>query len=196
MTVILIFHPDLRRSRANRALLEAASKLAELEVVDMSALYPDGRIDVDVEVGRLLAAERLVLQFPVQWYSTPPLLKAWQDAVLTRMVYLAPQAEGARLIDMPLLVAATAGNFEAAYRADGANLFSLAQLLWPLQATAHRCGFRWAEPHLVYEADKVGPEALALEGRRYAARLDAWRSEPSRRTGFRSGSALPVLPAA
>jgi Putative NADPH-quinone reductase (modulator of drug activity B) len=86
MTVILVFHPDLRRSRANRALLDAASKLAELEVVDMSALYPDGRIDVDVEVGRLIAAERLVLQFPVQWYSTPPLLKAWQDAVLTRMV--------------------------------------------------------------------------------------------------------------
>ena len=56
------------------------------------------------------AAERIVLQFPVQWYSTPPLLKSWQDAVLTRMMYLAPETEGRLLAGKPLMVAATAGN--------------------------------------------------------------------------------------
>ena len=102
MTLILVFHPDLAASQANRALADAARELPGIQLIDMAGLYPDGRIDVEAEAARLMAADRLVLQFPVQWYSTPPLLKAWQDAVLTRMVYLAPASEGAKLQGMPL----------------------------------------------------------------------------------------------
>jgi hypothetical protein len=79
-TLILIFPPDLNRSKANATIAAAAVDLPGVEVVDMQALYPSGQIDVDAEVQRLLSADRLVLQFPVQWYSTPPLLKAWQEA--------------------------------------------------------------------------------------------------------------------
>lgn len=32
--------------------------------------------DGEREAARLLAADRLVFQFPIQWYSTPALLKA------------------------------------------------------------------------------------------------------------------------
>lgn len=173
-TLILIFHPNLAASRANRALHDAALGVPGVTIVDMSALYPDGRIDVDAEVARLMEADRLILQFPVQWYSTPPLLKAWQDAVLTRMVYLAPQTEGVRLVGMPLLVVATAGNVREAYGPGGANLFLLRDLLRPLQATAHRCGFQWTDPHLVYEANRSGPDILAQEGRLYAERISGW----------------------
>jgi putative NADPH-quinone reductase len=75
-TTILLFHPDFPQSKANRALVDAATALDGVEVVDVTALYPDGRFDLKAEVQRLLHIERLVLQFPVQWYSTPPLLKA------------------------------------------------------------------------------------------------------------------------
>lgn len=177
-TLILMFHPDFTASRANRALHDAAAKLPGVTIVDMGARYPDGRIDVDAEVARLMAADRLILQFPVQWYSTPPLLKAWQDAVLTRMVYLAPQTEGAALVGMPLLVVATAGNVREAYGPGGANLFPLVDLLSPLRATANRCGFEWADPHLVYEANRSGPEALASEGGLYAQRITGWQAQP------------------
>lgn len=175
-TLILMFHPDFAASRANRALHDAAVAVDDVTIVDMAALYPDGRIDIDAEVARLLAADRLILQFPVQWYSTPPLLKAWQDAVLTRMVYLAPRTEGAALVGMPLLVVATAGNVREAYGPGGANLFPLAELLKPLQATANRCGFIWADPHLVYEANRAGPEALAGEAGLYARRISDWQA--------------------
>ena len=94
--LILLSHPDYARSRANRALADAASRVPGIEVAHLEGLYPDGAIDADAEVARLLAAERVVLQFPVQWYATPPLLKAWQDAVLSRMFYVHPDTEGAR----------------------------------------------------------------------------------------------------
>lgn len=170
-TLILLFHPDFQNSRANRALAKAAGSRPGTDVVDMQALYPDGCIDGDVEAARLLAAERIVLQFPVQWYSTPPLLKAWQDAVLTRMFYIHHEAEGARLAGRPLLIAATAGNIPEAYTPSGANLFSLRDLLKPLQATAHRCALAWQEPFLVYDVRRADAEALEAAAGHYAMRL-------------------------
>lgn len=174
-TLVLLFHPRFAQSATNRALADAAAAVQGVQVVDVAALYPEGRaIDGDAEVRRLLSARRVVLQFPVQWYSTPPLLKAWQDAVLTRMFYMAYASEGRHLEGMPLLVAATAGNVPEAYAPTGQNLFSLAELLRPLQATAHRCGLPWAEPFLVYRAGKMDVAQLAGEAARYAARLQAW----------------------
>lgn len=175
-TLVLLFHPAPDRSVTNAALAAAAAALDGVTVVDMQALYPDGIVDVDREVARLLAAERIVLQFPVQWYATPPLLKAWQDAVLTRMYYLAYEREGRLLEGTPLLVAATAGNVEAAYRPGCANLMPLAELLAPLRVTANRCGLPWSEPHLVYRAGKMSPEDLAATAAGYARHLSGWRA--------------------
>lgn len=175
-TLILLFHPNYERSRANRALCEAASTLNDTEVVDMHQLYSDGHIDIDVEVSRLLAAARIVLQFPVQWYSTPSLLKAWQDSVLTHMFYAHPDTEGARLEGKPLLVAATAGNVPEAYAAGGINLFPLVDLLRPLQATAHRCGLPWFPLFLLYRANTLNAEELRAAGQRYRAHIEEWKS--------------------
>jgi putative NADPH-quinone reductase len=177
-TLILLFHPHFERSRANRALCEGARTLPETEIVDIQALYPDGRIDSDAEVARLIAADRIVFQFPVQWYATPPLLKAWQDEVLTRMFYIAYETEGAKLAGKPLLAAATAGNVPEAYTPSGMNLFSLRDLLKPLHATAHRCGLRWAEPFLLFNAHKADDEALQAAAEHYAARLGRLGTAP------------------
>lgn len=184
-TLVLVFHPAPGRSVTNAALAAAAAALDGVTVVDMQALYPDGAIDVDREVARLLAASRIVLQFPVQWYATPPLLKAWQDAVLTRMYYIAYEREGRLLEGTPLLVAATAGNVEEAYRPGGANLMPLADLLAPLRTTAHRCRLPWSDPFLVYRAGKMSPEDLAATAAGYARHLSGWRAArcPSRVAG-------------
>lgn len=176
-TLILLFHPAYERSRANRALGEAAAGRPGVTIVDMQALYPGGIVDTDAEAARLIAADRIVLQFPVQWYSAPPLLKAWQDAVLTRMFYMAYEAEGRLIEGKPLMIAATAGNVPEAYTPTGMNRFSLRELLRPLEATAHRCGLAWQEPFLIYAAHKADAEALQAAGEHYARRLAGMRSE-------------------
>ncbi|MFZ0100594.1 MAG: NAD(P)H-dependent oxidoreductase [Gemmobacter sp.] len=180
-TLILLFHPDLTRSRANATMARAAATLPGVEVVDMTAVAPHGLDlfrDGEAEAARLLAADRIVLQFPVQWYSTPPLLKAWQDAVLTRMFYLAYDIEGRRLEGTPLMIAATAGNTPEAYTHGGRNLMPMADLLAPLRATAHRCGLVWADPFILYQADKLPPDGLAAAATDYAAALTRWIETP------------------
>ncbi|MCG7624981.1 NAD(P)H-dependent oxidoreductase [Epibacterium sp. Ofav1-8] len=183
-TLILMFHPDLSRSKANAAMARAAAALPGVEVVDMTAACPDGLDlfrDGEREAARLLGADRLVLQFPVQWYSTPPLLKAWQDAVLTRMFYIAYEAEGRRLEGTPLLIAATAGNTPEAYTAGGRNLFPMADLMAPLRATAHRCGLEWADPFVLYRADKLSPDQIEAAAADYAVHLARWIATPLER---------------
>lgn len=181
-TLILLFHPDLSRSRANATLAKAAARLPGTEVVDMQSAYPDGMDmfrDGAQEAARLLSAERIVLQFPVQWYSTPPLMKAWQDAVLTRMFYLVYETEGRVLEGTPLMLAATAGNLPDAYRPGGSNMFTIEALFAPLRATAHRCGLSWSAPFVVYEADKLTPEALNAAAAKYRATLEDWTAATS-----------------
>lgn len=181
-TLLLLFHPDLNRSKANVALARAAEPLPGVEVVDMSAACPEGLDllrDGEREAVRLLAADRIVLQFPMQWYSSPPLLKAWQDAVLTRMFYIAYEAEGRRLEGTPLMIAITAGNTVEAYTSGGRNMFSMSDLLSPLRATAHRCGLEWGEPFVLYQADKLSPEEIETAAVDYAAHLTRWIASPA-----------------
>ncbi|NUB46597.1 NAD(P)H-dependent oxidoreductase [Fertoebacter nigrum] len=183
-TLILVFHPDLARSRANAALAKAAQTLPGVEVVDMQAAFPDGidmARDGAAEAARLLAADRIVLQFPVQWYSAPPLLGAWQNAVLTRMFYINFDDEGRRLAGIPLKIAATAGNVPEAYGPTGSNGFAMIDLFTPLRAMAHRCAFGWAEPFVLYRAMALSDAELQAAGDDYAATLACWIATPDRR---------------
>jgi glutathione-regulated potassium-efflux system ancillary protein KefG len=187
-TLILAFHPNLMKSTANRALLDAIRPVKGIEIVDMRLEYPNGMDlsrDGEREAARLLEADRIVLQFPVQWYSTPPLMKAWQDAVLTRMFYLAYDTEGRKINGMPVMVVATAGNTADAYRPGGRNMFAMIDLLAPLRATAHRCGLRWSEPFIVYEANKIAPEALAATAADFRSVIESWVST---NTNFRKAA--------
>lgn len=173
-TLILLFHPDLSASHANAAMARAAAAIPGCVVVDMYARHPDGRFDLDHEVAQLLRADRIVLQFPVQWYSTPPLLKAWQDEVLTRMFYIRHEQEGRRLQGTPLLLGVTAGNKPEAYAPSGINLFPLPELLRPLHATAHRCGLPWSDPFIAYRASDLDAAAAQRIADDYVAHLRRW----------------------
>lgn len=175
-TLILLFHRDIATSSANRALRDRAAALPGVEIIDMQGLYPDGQIPpfTDTEAQRLLSADRIVLQFPIQWYSTPALLKTWQDSVLTRMFYVFPETEGDRLMGTPLMVAATAGNIPGAYGRDGANRFTITEILTPLRATAHRCGLPWQDPYIVFCADRLDEAALTDAADGYADALKAF----------------------
>ncbi len=176
-TRIMLFHPDLTRSTANAALAEAAWGMPGIKIIDMYGRYGRSGIDTDREVRELLAADRLVLQFPVHWYAPPALLQDWQAAVLTRMFYINAEAEGRWLEGKPLLVAATAGNMPSAYCASGQNGFALETLLQPLQATARRCRLRWAAPFLLYEANRLKPAGLERASRDYRRHLRHWIDE-------------------
>lgn len=170
--LILSAHPDLATSRTNRAMLQATSQVPGVEIANLYDLYPTGEIDVDRECARLLAAETIVLQFPLQWYSTPARLKDWQDLILTQMMYLDFDGQGKHLAGRRFMLAVTAGASEAAYAVDGYNHYEIEEILRPLQATSNRCGFAWQKPFVVFETRDAPDDIVTHAATRYATRIE------------------------
>lgn len=139
--LVILAHPDLASSQINARLFKEISSASSVTIHQLYAEYPEWQIDVKREQELLEDHDRIVFQFPLYWYSTPPLLKKWLDDVLT---YGWAYGEGGeKLHNKELLAATSIGGHPEVYRAGGRNHFTISELLRPLQATANICGMRY-----------------------------------------------------
>lgn len=174
--LVLFAHPGQRHSKVNVMMAKTARSVDGITFADLYAEYPTFNIDIDAEQARLLEHDVIVLQFPVYWYSTPSLLKEWQDLVLE--YGFAYGHDGDRLKGKTVLVAATAGGDEEAYSIHGRNHFNLRTLLSPLEQTANLCQMHFAPPFILFAASQA-----ALDGRgdrhvsAYRSLLEALRDD-------------------
>lgn len=167
--LLVLAHPALERSRANRALAKAAKGLSGVTFKDLYETYPDFVIDIESEQASLTAHDVVALQFPLYWYSTPALMKEWLDLVwLHGFAY---GEGGEALKGKKLFVACTTGASAKAYHAHGYNRFSMDEFLRPLEQTAHLCGMVWETPFVVHGAAVKDDAALKAEAERYRARV-------------------------
>ncbi|ATC33418.1 oxidoreductase [Caulobacter vibrioides] len=167
--LLVLAHPALERSRANRALAKAAKGLSGVTFKDLYETYPDFVIDIETEQAALTAHDVVALQFPLYWYSTPALMKEWLDLVwLHGFAY---GEGGEALKGKKMFVACTTGASAKAYHAHGYNRFSMDEFLRPLEQTAHLCGMEWATPFVVHGAAVKDDAALKAEAERYRARV-------------------------
>lgn len=152
--LIQFAHPVVERSRVGRPLLEAIRDLPGVTVNDLYEEYPTLWIDVRREQELLVAHDVIVFQHPFYWYSTPAILKQWQDMVLEHgWAY----GDGTMLRGKITFNAITTGGPASAYRAEGYNRFTVRQLLAPWEQTASLCGMRWLAPFVAHGA--LRPEA-------------------------------------
>lgn len=139
--LIVYAHRQPAGSRVNRALLQAAATLPNVTVHDLTARYPDLAIDAAYEQKLLQEHDVIVLQFPLYWYSSPAILKEWQDVALAHG--FAYGSSGDKLRGKKLMVATTAGGGADAYQAGGYNHYTLSELLRPFQALANLAGMAY-----------------------------------------------------
>ncbi len=180
--LVLVAHPELEQSRANRRMLLAARQLeavaapGRIEVRDLYALYPDYLIDVAAEQAALAAAKLVVWQHPIHWYGMPPLLKLWLDEVLAFGWAYGPGGTAVRGKD--LWLAATTGGPEDSYRPDSYNRYFFDAFLPPYEQTAALCGMRFLPPLLLHGAHKAGEAELAAHAERYVGQLARYPDWP------------------
>ncbi len=115
--ILYYAHPGQRFSNVNKAMWAAAQSVEGITRVDLYAEYPRFDINVDREQSRLLDHEVIVFQFPLFWYSTPSLVKEWQDLVLEHG--FAYGTGGTELAGKTLMLAITAAGPEDAYTPKG-----------------------------------------------------------------------------
>jgi len=148
--LVLFAHPRTDRSEVNVVLARAARRVEAVTLVDLYAEYPTFEIDVDREQQRLLDHDVIVFQHPVYWYSSPAILKEWQDLVLE--YGFAYGSEGRALHGKTLLNAVTCGARREAYCRAGVYAYELRQLFAPYEQTALLCGMRYLSPFAVFGA--------------------------------------------
>ncbi len=164
--LVLFAHPSQHRSEVNLPLVRATAAVAGVTVVDLYAEYPNLCIDIDREQQRLREHDIVVFMFPLYWYSTPSILKEWQDLVLE--YGFAYGHDGTALQGKMLLCAITAGGLEDAYRHQGYNHYSIRELLRPIEQTATLCGMTYLPPYALFGA------RTALEEGRVQGHIDCW----------------------
>lgn len=145
--LILFAHPALEKSRVNRQLIQAVRGLDGVMVHDLYEAYPNFHINVKAEQDLLLAHDIVVFHHPFYWYSSPAMLKEWQDLVLEHG--FAYGHGGTALRGKKCLTAITTGGDKEAYRQDGYNRFTIRELLVPFEQTARLCGMEYLPPFVV-----------------------------------------------
>lgn len=171
--LVLVAHPALHRSTVNRALAQAARGVPGVTVHDLYDAYPDFDVDVPTEKALLAAHPVIVFQFPFYWYSTPSLLKQWQDLVLEFGWAYGPG--GVALRGKKLLCAISTGGGAHAYQHDGFHRRTVDELITPLEQTARLCGLEWLPPFLTQGANQLREADIAAAAARYVARLTELR---------------------
>lgn len=173
----LVFHPDLKSSKVNRIWkqqLEESGKLTTSR--DLYAEYPNFQIDIEKEQRLLIAHDRIVIQFPLYWYSMTPLLKQWLDDVLS--YGFAYGSKGNKLKGKDLQVLVSAGG-EAKYYAGFEKYCTMHDLLKPFELTADLTKMNYLIPGWMFRADSADEATVRRFGQKWVGMIDdPRRSDP------------------
>lgn len=164
-TLVIVVHPDLAESRINKRWVQELKKQSGVTVHNLYEVYPDEQINAAQEQELLEQHDRIVLQFPFYWYSTPSLLKKWLDKVLT--YGWAYGSEGGKLQGKELLIALSAASVEENYQHDGRNRYTIEELLRPLKLY-YMIGVKLLPYFVQYGAAVLTDEQLDQSAQKYA----------------------------
>ena len=160
-TVVIVGHPEAEKSGTQAFLKAAAAGVG----VDWHQL--ERPFDLASERKRLWQADRIVLEFPLYWYSVPAILKEWEDALFDRHL-LGP--DGDRLAGKELGVVVNTGQPLADFTAGGKQSFTLSEYLRPIEGLAKACQMKYMAPlaigQFAYQSDDE-KQALLVRYQQY-----------------------------
>lgn len=187
--IVYYAHPGHKYSHANCAMARVAGRTDGITFVDLYHDYPRFEIDVNIEQRRLIEHDVILFQFPVFWYSTPSILKEWQDLVLEHG--FAYGTGGDKLAGKWLMLAVTGAGPEEAYTHQGFQHYPIRTFLTPLEQTARLCRMRFSAPYVLYSA-LAAPASGQLEPHvnGYRNLLEAIRDD---RYDFEAAEAMDVV---
>lgn len=186
--LVLFAHPALEKSRVHRRLARQVPDLPGLTFHDLYEAYPDFNIDVSHEQDLLVAHDLIVFQHPFYWYSTPPIIKQWEDLVLEHG--WAYGSQGNALRGKYWLNMVSTGGQAAAYTHGGFNRLTVRELLAPIEQTARLCKMTFLPPYLIQGTHRMDEPTIELEAARYRQLLVLLHEE---RLDLSAADALPAL---
>ncbi|WP_028544383.1 NAD(P)H-dependent oxidoreductase [Paenibacillus taiwanensis] len=138
-TLVILTHPNLEVSRINQCWKEELQQYPdEITIHELYKEYPDWNIDVTREQHLLEAYNHVILQFPLYWYSYPPLLKKWFDDVFA--YGWAYGSKGDKLKGKKFGLAISIGDKKENYMPEGSVSFTVDEVIAPFKASTRHVG--------------------------------------------------------
>jgi NAD(P)H dehydrogenase (quinone) len=156
-------------SRANTDKFDLGHE--QIHAAQNSLFAPDVRRGID----RLLAADLLILQFPLWWYSVPAILKGWIDRVFAYGAIYGPGRtwDNGLMRGKRAMLSFTTSAPAETFMPDGKN-GDLERILWPLHAGVFGvCGYGVLAPFVAHAVAYVPEPARDAILDQYRARLRA-----------------------
>jgi len=163
--LVLFAHPALEKSRVNRRLIKEIRSIENVTFHDLYEEYPDFYIDTKKEQGLLTENDIIIFHYPMYWYSTPALLKQWEDLVLEHN--WAYGSKGKALVGKKLLQVITTGGSSQAYKKNSFNRYTVREFLIPIEQTAVLCGMIYLPPYLIQGTHKLNKDEIENYARIY-----------------------------
>lgn len=159
MKVLILFaHPAFHKSRINKILVDGISQIENVTFHDLYEHYPEFDIDVQKEQDLLSEHDCIIFQHPLFWYSTPAILKEWQDLVYEHG--WAFGSEGNALKGKLFFNVITSGGPRQAYQKKNYHNHTLNELILPLRQTAQLCKMIPLPPFVVHGTHAISTEEI------------------------------------
>jgi len=159
MKILILFaHPAFHKSRVNKVLMDGLSDYKGITYHDLYDHYPELDIDVEHEQELLSQHDCIIFHFPLFWYSTPAILKEWQDLVLEHG--WAYGKNGKALKGKLFFCAITTGGPEMAYQEGRFHQHTLKQFLAPLDQTARLCKMKPLPPFVIHATHAIETDGI------------------------------------
>jgi glutathione-regulated potassium-efflux system ancillary protein KefG len=156
--LILFAHPALQKSRVNKQLITGLQNIEGVTFHDLYQRYPDFDIDIKLEQKLLQEHDVVIFHHPFFWYSTPAILKEWQDLVLEHG--WAYGRQGIALKDKVFFNIITTGGGGDAYSESGFHKHTIKMLLAPIMQTAKLCKMVFLPPYVVHGTHSISLEEI------------------------------------
>ncbi|HEY6506209.1 MAG TPA: NAD(P)H-dependent oxidoreductase [Chitinophagaceae bacterium] len=150
--LILFAHPALEKSKVHARLIRHVNQIEGVTFHDLYEAYPDFDIDVRKEQELLVKHDIIIWQHPFYWYSSPAIIKQWEDLVLEHG--WAYGSQGNKLAGKKVLNAITTAGSRDAYSVGGRNRFTIPQLLAPFDQTAYLCKMQYLPPYVLHSTHR------------------------------------------
>ena len=149
-TLVIIGHPDLEDSQSHQFLMQSGEALSEIDYLDLNSVVDsNGNFDAFVEIKKLLAYDRIILQFQLYWYQAPMIFKQWFDQVFEYEMFHSELKR--QFYQKELGIVVIAGAKESHYHRDGLYGVTMDDLLSPYIAFAKYMGMKQLPHFPVYQ---------------------------------------------
>ncbi len=173
--VLLLFaHPALHLSRIHARWLKVAEQANHVTVNDLYAHYPDFFIDVAREQALLVEHDIVLMEFPFYWFSSPSIIKQWQDVVLE--YDFAYGENGNALKDKYFGVVTSTGGRDYSFKRGQGYRYAVRDYLLPLEMASKLCGMNYLPPFVVHNSHLIEEEQFDIHTRNYRFYLDSLKT--------------------